>query len=305
MVRRNALRWYRWLRSVGMPTDHIAILLDLDPTEVDWLSHYRSRWRRPPKMPAECDARGSIYERPILNDTGLKIRKLDGLGYSPRRIAEILVIRPERVVDWLRRTTPTCTTPLVRPRTKDEQRRVDAERRRRERRRAKAAELADQVAEPAPAPEAPAPSAFEWDGPSDPRACSGERNGRAKVTWEMAREIRRLHAEGSSAYALARQFGLSGGTVRSIIRGETWRELDRSDGTAEPESPPVESPPAVAPAAPKPEVTIHEWRSSPDEPRMWARGSGSHYDDVTPTPPAETTPLPMGAPSISRDANCE
>jgi hypothetical protein len=408
MHRAYAIPWYRWLRSVGMPTDHIAILLDLDPLEVDSLSANPWRWRGETCIPVDYGGKPVRY-RPIRSHTATYVHRLTELGYGIDRIARILVLRQQAIADFLRRTAPTANGPRRKPRTHSEQRRVEANERRRERRRAKAAkaaaelsgriiraaryddagceppappaaELVDhqaaELAEPAvhavpsqsnawvgsssihadrerkPAVEKPRqrlarsyPTAVEvrphgairWDVPLrrtadgraftvlvechgcgnerwvatsfitarsltytagcmscfTPRACVGERNGRSKVTWELAREIRRLHAEGMSGYALARQCQLNAGTVRSIIREETWREVDCADGTPEPEPPPVESPPAVAPAAPKPEVRSHEWRSSPDEPRMFARGSGSHYDDVAlplPSPAGKGVP---------------
>jgi hypothetical protein len=82
-------------------------------------------------------------------------------------------------------------------------------------------------------------------------------------------------------YGVAGRCGLGTTTVRSIIKGETWRELDRPNESACAH----ESPPAAAPAAPKPEVKVHEWHSRSDEPRMFARGSGSRHDDFAPPPP--------------------
>jgi hypothetical protein len=254
MVRRNALRWYRWLRSVGMPTDHIAILLDLDPTEVDWLLAYRSRWHRPPKMPAACDARGSIYERPILNDTGPKIVRLAGLGYDPRRIAEILLIRPERVVDWLRRTAPTRTTPLLRPRTKDQQQRVDAERRRRERRRAKAAKAAAELA-----------ARIVRAGRLDDAGCTPL----PLVIVPPAAEL----VDGQVA-ELAPAAPIVPPTAPTRWHGRIDPRGLRDAPLAAPVAAPDEPPSNEKRARPG------RWKPAATEPRLFARGSAARYDDV-------------------------
>jgi hypothetical protein len=46
--------------------------------------------------------------------------------------------------------------------------------------------------------------------------------GRAKLSFEKADEIRRLKAEGASYRELAKQFGVSPGTITFIINGTTW-----------------------------------------------------------------------------------
>lgn len=53
----------------------------------------------------------------------------------------------------------------------------------------------------------------------------GEDHSKAKLTSTAVIEIRRLHAGGSSANALGRQFGITGATVRQIVSGRTWRHV--------------------------------------------------------------------------------
>lgn len=71
------------------------------------------------------------------------------------------------------------------------------------------------------------------DDPRPPR----EENGRAKITMEVAREIRRRHNPGwhshrggDSARSLAREFGLNDRTVGRIIRNEIWIDAALSEG---------------------------------------------------------------------------
>lgn len=77
------------------------------------------------------------------------------------------------------------------------------------------------------------PLDVEWLCPtchfSEDHRPAKERNGRAKITMEIAREIRRRHVPGctwknpaNSSKALAREFGLCDRTVGSIIRNELW-----------------------------------------------------------------------------------
>lgn len=55
----------------------------------------------------------------------------------------------------------------------------------------------------------------------------GERNGRARITWLIAREIRRLYAAGGiSQQKLADKFGMGQPTVSQIIRNEIWRDAE-------------------------------------------------------------------------------
>jgi hypothetical protein len=185
--------------AAGIPAAHCARVLGLDLVEVE------SILARPPALaPFAFDP-----QRPISRDTAAKIRVLLELGYTSPDIASFPTLKLHAVEDYLQRLEPVRCPSRTRPRSEAEQRRLDANRLRAEKARAARAAnktddwrrvavrdddadclplpsaiapLADQVAEIVPAPEVPAPAPFEWDGPSDPRACSGERNGRAKVT---------------------------------------------------------------------------------------------------------------------------
>ena len=53
----------------------------------------------------------------------------------------------------------------------------------------------------------------------------GESNGSAVLTEDDVREILRRHAEGASAYRLAKDFGVAKGTVQFILAGKTWRHI--------------------------------------------------------------------------------
>ena len=54
----------------------------------------------------------------------------------------------------------------------------------------------------------------------------GEDHGRAKVTNEEVRAIRRLYAEGISGPELSRRYGLGKTSTYRIIRRQSWRHLD-------------------------------------------------------------------------------
>jgi hypothetical protein len=57
------------------------------------------------------------------------------------------------------------------------------------------------------------------------RAARGERNGRAKLTWPLVREIRRLRDEtGLSFRKIAARFGVCHRTVFDICSGKLWPE---------------------------------------------------------------------------------
>ena len=58
------------------------------------------------------------------------------------------------------------------------------------------------------------------------RTASGERNGRARLTWPLVREIRAAYKPFKcSAPKLAEQFGVNIHVVKDIIANKTWREL--------------------------------------------------------------------------------
>jgi hypothetical protein len=49
------------------------------------------------------------------------------------------------------------------------------------------------------------------------------RGGQAKLTLEIAQEIRRRYSAGELPGALGREFGVTKSAVRHIVRGRTWR----------------------------------------------------------------------------------
>lgn len=53
---------------------------------------------------------------------------------------------------------------------------------------------------------------------------SGEKNGQSKLTREQVVEIRHIAARGDrpSYPVIGRQFGVSAGTIRHIVNGDTW-----------------------------------------------------------------------------------
>ncbi len=51
----------------------------------------------------------------------------------------------------------------------------------------------------------------------------GEGNGRAKLTWRDVNSIRERLAEGETGRALAKEFGVSPGTISGIKNGTKWQ----------------------------------------------------------------------------------
>lgn len=52
----------------------------------------------------------------------------------------------------------------------------------------------------------------------------GEKNGRAKTTWETARTVRLRRESGATLRSIAKEFGLHVSCVAHIVAGRTWRE---------------------------------------------------------------------------------
>jgi hypothetical protein len=50
----------------------------------------------------------------------------------------------------------------------------------------------------------------------------GESNPRAKLREDQVAEIRKFHADGVSAYRLAKQYGVGQTTIKNIVRGHRW-----------------------------------------------------------------------------------
>lgn len=60
------------------------------------------------------------------------------------------------------------------------------------------------------------------------RSCAvfGERNGRAVLTEDAAREIRRLYQDGIGCVTLGRRFGVNRNTIMDIVRREKWSHVN-------------------------------------------------------------------------------
>jgi hypothetical protein len=57
------------------------------------------------------------------------------------------------------------------------------------------------------------------------RQAKGEKNGRAKLTAEKAKELAARHAAGQGSMAsLGKQYGVSAQTAFRAIKGETWND---------------------------------------------------------------------------------
>jgi len=54
---------------------------------------------------------------------------------------------------------------------------------------------------------------------------TGEQNGNARLTPELVREIRELHAQGASANALTEAYGLSKCAMRELLDYRSWRHV--------------------------------------------------------------------------------
>jgi len=57
------------------------------------------------------------------------------------------------------------------------------------------------------------------------RQINGEKCHKAKLTESDIPEIRRLHSEGMSQTALAKQYGVSQHSISSIVRGKSWKHV--------------------------------------------------------------------------------
>jgi HNH endonuclease len=65
------------------------------------------------------------------------------------------------------------------------------------------------------------------------RSNAGERNPQARLTWEIAREIRARHAAGEAGYRrLARAYRVDLKTIARVVRGDGWREESKGEAAA-------------------------------------------------------------------------
>jgi predicted transcriptional regulator len=259
-----AARWARWFSAVGLPTEHIAAVIDLEPLEVDSALRVPRR-RAPVRIPAWWKTKEPVQNRSIRGETATYVLRLRELGYGVARIAELLMLRPRVVADYLKRTAPGPSGPRVKPRTTKEQRRVEATARRREKRQAAAARIAadraawnhhaacrDDVGCEAPAP----PPSAELVDQVDELLPASEALPPSPTQWE----------------------------VKPGPRG-FWESPNDANIAAEP-SP---EPPAAGPR-----VKPRRWKPSANEPRWGARGSAARYDDdgCVPLQPCPITPPP-------------
>jgi len=76
----------------------------------------------------------------------------------------------------------------------------------------------------APAPAAVPVTRSPCTGPATMPA-TGSAHPCAKLGPDDVREIRRLKAQGTSAYAIAKRPGVQGNTIRAILTGGTWRDV--------------------------------------------------------------------------------
>lgn len=61
-----------------------------------------------------------------------------------------------------------------------------------------------------------------------PGIFAGERNGRAKLTEEQVRQIRKLKREGTMASQLLKVFSVSKSTMWGVINGNTWKHVSNN-----------------------------------------------------------------------------
>src|ERR1017187_5947719 len=261
MTERVRRAWGYYFRG-RLPLPHVAAVLgsDLATIERDALASRSRITTDPPRPPLHSTSphRDNPAGRPILGGTAAKARALRDLGYLPRRIAELLMLEPALVADFFGRLKRLRGGDgwLDEPRTHREARAAlkgihRAGRQRARQRRAQAwpdrgscwrteaAELqaippraarqgaALVVEELAAAPivaAIPAAPPNPWVGPVT-RYARGSQHGRAKLTEENVREVRRLRAQGWSGNAIARKLGIMRSTVYAILAGRTWTHV--------------------------------------------------------------------------------
>lgn len=63
-------------------------------------------------------------------------------------------------------------------------------------------------------------------GPITPRAKSGNNHPKASLTWEIVREIRRIHSNKEMSQAsIAKKFNTSCATINRVVKNVLWREI--------------------------------------------------------------------------------
>jgi hypothetical protein len=244
--------WVRWLFRCGLRLEHIAIMLELEPTAVAECIDRKTNMGPRPAIPTGPPRRSS-KPAAIMGQNGAHVRTLQSLGYDAPTIARVLDVELAAVVDFLARIVPIRRAELVKTRTRKQQRAIRPPRPRSWRLTDARDVDGPNPGDPPPLPaadallevddlvelEVPPPPAIDpwegspsvevppagdpWTGPATLKA-TGEEHGNAKLTWRLAREIRRQHAAGWSCYRLAKQLGVHASTVRCIVKNLTWVE---------------------------------------------------------------------------------
>lgn len=257
-------RWVRWFRASGIPLPHVAAVLGCDVATVKDDARVAGRYRvANPACPfgrSDPPHRNNTRARTIRGATASRIRILAGLGYSGGRVAGLLGLELGDVVDFLSRSRRLRGGKglLEKPREPKEAAAGAKEaaarlsrlnkircQRYRDRKRASwgsgdaQAEAAELRAVPFLAAayrsleklvaaqavvEIPAFEPNRWVGPIG-REARGSQNGRAKLTEDDVREVRRLRAEGWSGPALARKFSVTRNAIYRALAGDTWNHV--------------------------------------------------------------------------------
>ncbi len=138
-------KWVRWLWARGLSRDQIAATLGVPVETIH--GDFSCPFRRPAADAWPFTERDPqrVRSRCLRAETGTKIRRLAALGFPPARIAEVLLLEPDAVRCFVRRTRRLRSRgaetgeagELARPRTEKEERqarrRADAARKRRKR----------------------------------------------------------------------------------------------------------------------------------------------------------------------------
>lgn len=306
--RRNKtlVTWTQWFVANGVPRQHVLTALEIAEPPPHHIEQCFGTNRRgaPTPMRPKPHSRNGISPAPQLRSrTATKVCRLTELGYPPATIAHLTGLS-EIIVRRYQRKGSKRTPPPVSPwYISGDLRRIGSARDDDACEplapevvivSAPAESIQPRAAEQA-APIAPAP--IRWQEARNERTCLGESNGRSKLTWADVDDIRRLHSEGLSAYAIAKRYCLNAGTVRAILKDETWKESNRP---TESECAPVPEITATIPAKTPKRARADRskrWRRRPGEARMWAPGSGSRFDDTPPSPALPRT----GDPPLSQE----
>ena len=106
--------WCRWLRAAGIPAAHVAIVLDVEPLDVETMLASQTS-RRPPAFPIWGKRKHDLFSRSVRAEMGSKIRRFAELGYDAKDVALALCLERREVESYLKRTTPARKIGTVRP----------------------------------------------------------------------------------------------------------------------------------------------------------------------------------------------